>query len=142
MKVLSNELHQNFTLMLDLGSRSKKLMGDIDKMADNYMSNANKSTMETIRYKFDAAKQFSDEKVNLAVQTYELVCNVDLLMLYYNCSTPSYVQCTLQVDERIRKLDSEIAQFEAEMKLKAEIRDTLFDATRNLHQKSILISCF
>jgi len=56
-------------------------MTDIDKMADNYMSNVkknsvekNKTTMNTICCIFDGAKQFSDGKVHLAMQTYDLVC--------------------------------------------------------------------
>ena len=43
---------------------------------------------------FKKAKEISDDKVNIAVHTYELV------------------------DKHIRKLDSDLAKFEAEMKVK------------------------
>ncbi|XP_015371033.1 PREDICTED: inhibitor of growth protein 4-like [Diuraphis noxia] len=118
LKELPNELNQNLTMMLDLGSKSKELMTGIDKMADNYMLNfkknsaeENKKNMENIQQKFDAAKELSDDKVQLSIQTYELV------------------------DKHIRILDSEIAKFEAQMKLNAEIRDTVINATRNLQQQ-------
>lgn len=55
-------------------------MTDIDKMADNYMSKIhinspeeNKDAMASIERKFDAVKEFSDDKVQLSIQTYELV---------------------------------------------------------------------
>jgi len=67
--------------MLDLDSRSQKLMTNIDTMADNYLSNVKehsveekKKTMASIQQKFDAAKELSDDKVQLSIQTYELVC--------------------------------------------------------------------
>jgi len=67
--------------MLDLDSRSQKMMTNIDRMADNYMSNIKnhseeekKKTMASIQQNFDAAKELSDDKVQLSIQTYELVC--------------------------------------------------------------------
>lgn len=74
------ELQRNFTLMRDLDSRAQELMRNIDKMADDYMSNvqvisAEKKgeTLTSIQRQFDKAKEYGDDKVQLAIQTYELV---------------------------------------------------------------------
>lgn len=74
------ELQRNFTLMRDLDSRAQELMRNIDKLADDYMSNikaysADKrnETMTSIQRQFDKAKEYGDDKVQLAIQTYELV---------------------------------------------------------------------
>ncbi len=50
--------------------------------------------MENIQAMFAKAKNFGDDKVAIAIQTYELV------------------------DKHIRRLDSDLAKFEAEMKEK------------------------
>lgn len=67
--------------MKDLHSKSQKLMTDIDKMADSYMSNIkknsvdkNKKTMAIIESKFEAAKELSDDTVQVSIQNYSLVC--------------------------------------------------------------------
>lgn len=68
--------------MRDLDSRAQELMRNIDKLADDYMTNvrglsADKKTdtMTTIQRQFDKAKEYGDDKVQLAIQTYELVCS-------------------------------------------------------------------
>ncbi|XP_015371039.1 PREDICTED: inhibitor of growth protein 4-like [Diuraphis noxia] len=118
LKELPNELHRNFSLMLDLDSRSQKLMTNIDKMTGSYMLNVKKhsveekkKTMARIQQKFDAAKELSDDKVQLSIQTYELV------------------------DQRIRRLDSEIARFKSKIQLKAGIRESAFNAKKKLQLK-------
>lgn len=107
------ELQRNFTLMRDLDSRAQELMRNIDKLADDYMSNVKgytvekkNETMTSIQRQFDKAKEYGDDKVQLAIQTYELV------------------------DKHIRKLDSDLARFEA------EIQDKAISATRNIEEGS------
>jgi len=55
-------------------------MNNIDEMANSYMSNVKeysvdkkKETMASIKRQFDTAKAYSDDKVQLSIQTYELV---------------------------------------------------------------------
>ncbi|XP_050520867.1 inhibitor of growth protein 4 [Daktulosphaira vitifoliae] len=110
---LPMELKRNFTLMRDLDSRAQELMRNIDKLADDYMSNVKgyssekkNETMSSIQRQFDKAKEYGDDKVQLAIQTYELV------------------------DKHIRKLDSDLARFEA------EIQDKAISATRNVEECS------
>lgn len=74
------ELQRNFTLMRDLDSRAQELMRNIDKVADEYMSNIRgysnekkSDTLNSIQRQFDKAKEYGDDKVQLAIQTYELV---------------------------------------------------------------------
>jgi len=112
-KNLPVELQRNFTLMRDLDSRAQELMRNIDKLADDYMSNVKgyptdkkNETMTSIQRQFDKAKEYGDDKVQLAIQTYELV------------------------DKHIRKLDSDLARFEA------EIQDKAISATRNVEESS------
>lgn len=96
------ELQRNFTLMRDLDTRAQGLMRTIDQMADNYLRNINsmsiekrKEQMDEIQKQFNKAKEYGDDKVQLAIQTYELV------------------------DKHIRRLDSDLARFEAEIQDKA-----------------------
>jgi len=56
-------------------------MCNIDEMADDYLSNINtysgdikKEKKTDIQRQFDKAKALSDDKVQLSIQTYELVC--------------------------------------------------------------------
>lgn len=96
------ELQRNFTLMRDLDARAQSLMKDIDKLADDYLRNLKKESSEKskeqlshIQSLFNKAKEYGDDKVQLAIQTYELV------------------------DKHIRRLDSDLARFEAEIQDKA-----------------------
>lgn len=98
MEHLPIELQRNFTLMRDLDARAQGLMKDIDKRADDYLRNIKKETPEKkkeqltyIQNLFNKAKEYGDDKVQLAIQTYELV------------------------DKHIRRLDSDLARFEAEI---------------------------
>lgn len=59
-----------------------ELLRDIDKMADEYLvgvrgmkSEKRKEHFSTIQKLFGQSKKFGDEKVQLALQTYELVSN-------------------------------------------------------------------
>ncbi len=59
-----------------------------------------KKEMEKIQSMFTKAKAFGDDKVNIAIQTYELV------------------------DKHIRRLDADLAKFESEMKEKGRLSQT------------------
>ncbi|XP_046668253.1 inhibitor of growth protein 5 [Homalodisca vitripennis] len=96
------ELQRNFTLMRDLDARAQNVMRNIDKMADEYLQNIKllspdkkKEKMNDIMAQFNKAKEYGDDKVQLAIQTYELV------------------------DKHIRRLDSDLARFESEIQDKA-----------------------
>lgn len=76
------ELQRNLTLMKDLDSRAQNIMCDIDKLADDYMTNGNSysahrktETMAYIQREFTKTKEYGDDKVQLSIQTYELVNN-------------------------------------------------------------------
>jgi len=96
------ELQRNFTLMRDLDSRAQTLMKNIDSLADTYLKNKknfnqeqSKEQLDKIQGLFNKAKEYGDDKVQLAIQTYELV------------------------DKHIRRLDSDLARFESEIQDKA-----------------------
>ncbi|XP_060858931.1 inhibitor of growth protein 4-like [Metopolophium dirhodum] len=115
---LPEELQQNLTLMLDLNSKSRKLMDEADKMADDYISNIRKYSVEKqkgimskIQSKFDEAKNISDDKVQLSIQNYALV------------------------DKHIRKLDTELLRFKGKTQLQTDMRDTAIKAKINLPPK-------
>lgn len=74
------ELQRNFTLMRDLDTRAQSVMRNIDEMADEFMSSIKdlpserrKEKMSEIQVQFNKAKEYGDDKVQLAIQTYELV---------------------------------------------------------------------
>lgn len=108
--------------MRDLDTRAQGLMRTIDQMADNYLRNINsmsvekrKEQMEEIQNQFNKAKEYGDDKVQLAIQTYELV------------------------DKHIRRLDSDLARFEAEIQDKA-LSKTLPDESGSQRSMYNLIS--
>ncbi|CAH1731004.1 inhibitor of growth protein 5-like isoform X1 [Aphis gossypii] len=118
LESLPVELQRNFTLMRDLDSRTQTLMCNIDKLADDYLSNVKgyapdkkSEALTSIQRQFNKAKEYGDDKVQLAIQTYELV------------------------DKHIRKLDSDLARFEA------EIQDKSIGATRNIEGNSQKQGC-
>ncbi|XP_053694523.1 inhibitor of growth protein 4 isoform X1 [Sabethes cyaneus] len=99
---LPNELKRNFTLMRDLDSRAQTLMKSIDEKANEFMKqlvntkenfpeDVKKEKLRAIQELFNKAKEYGDDKVQLAIQTYELV------------------------DKHIRRLDSDLARFEGEI---------------------------
>jgi len=99
LEALPGELRRNFTLMHDLDHKNKSLLQEIDTASDEYLrkardlsSSQKASEMEKIQKIFRKAKEHGDEKVNIAIQTYEMV------------------------DKHIRRLDSDLAKFEAEMR--------------------------
>ena len=85
--------------MHDLDQKNRTLLQNIDEASDEYLRKARdlstsqkSSEMDKIQKMFKKAKDHGDEKVNIAIATYEMV------------------------DKHIRKLDSDLAKFEAEMK--------------------------
>merc|ERR1719284_1911578 len=90
--------------MHDLDTKNKDILVDIDSASDDYLKKVRdlspakrKAEMEKIQRMFKKAKELSDEKVNIAVATYEMI------------------------DKHIRKLDSDLAKFESEMKDKGRL---------------------
>ncbi|XP_024081050.1 inhibitor of growth protein 5 isoform X2 [Cimex lectularius] len=84
--------------MRDLDTRAQNVMRNIDQLADDFMANLKnltsekrKEAMADIQQQFNKAKEYGDDKVQLAIQTYELV------------------------DKHIRRLDSDLARFESEI---------------------------
>ncbi|XP_064610405.1 inhibitor of growth protein 4-like [Liolophura sinensis] len=102
LESLPTELQRNFTLMRDLDQRAQDLMKEIDKMAEEYLENVRQMSPEKrtqhlaeIQKRFGKSREFGDDKVQLAMQTYEMV------------------------DKHIRKLDADLARFEADLKEKS-----------------------
>ncbi|XP_038855370.1 inhibitor of growth protein 5-like isoform X2 [Salvelinus namaycush] len=98
------ELQRNFTLMQDLDNRTEEKKGEIDKLAEEYISSVRNLASEQrvehlqkIQSAYSKCKEFSDDKVQLAMQTYEMV------------------------DKHIRRLDADLARFENELKEKLEV---------------------
>merc|ERR1719412_2966369 len=90
--------------MNELDTKNKDILVEIDTASDEYLRKVRdlspgkrKAEMEKIQKMFKQAKEISDDKVNIAVHTYELV------------------------DKHIRKLDSDLAKFESEMKEKGRL---------------------
>ncbi|XP_018596798.1 inhibitor of growth protein 5a [Scleropages formosus] len=119
------ELQRNFTLMRDLDHRTEEKKGEIDQLAKEYIANVRSLASEQrvehlqkIQAAYSKCKEYSDDKVQLAMQTYEMV------------------------DKHIRRLDADLARFENELKEKLEVssyenleRRTLKKGTRNLKEK-------
>lgn len=87
--------------MRELDTRAQTLMKQIDEKAsdtmktisgkDNLSEEDRKAKLKQIQELFTKAKEYGDDKVQLAIQTYELV------------------------DKHIRRLDSDLARFEGEI---------------------------
>ncbi|XP_018593105.1 inhibitor of growth protein 4 [Scleropages formosus] len=112
------ELQRNFQLMRDLDQRTEDLKKQIDSMACEYTANARTlssdqkvSLLRQIQQSYSKCKEFGDDKVQLAMQTYEMV------------------------DKHIRRLDTDLARFEADLKEK-QIESTDYDSTSSKGKKS------
>jgi len=104
---LPTQLKSNFSRMHELDKRNRETMVQIDSSSDEYLRKVRdlspskrKLEMEKIQKMFKKSKEMSDDKVQIALQTYELV------------------------DKHIRKLDSDLANFESEMKEKGRLSQT------------------
>ncbi|TRY69549.1 hypothetical protein TCAL_07622 [Tigriopus californicus] len=107
LESLPGDLRRNFTLMHDLDRKNRTILQEADALADEYLSKVRDLTssdrkveMEKIQSRFGKAKIHGDDKVAIAIQTYELV------------------------DKHIRRLDADLAKFEAEMKEKGRLSQT------------------
>lgn len=75
------ELERNLNLMRDLNSRAQDLMVTIDELGDEFFDSvkarkdaeSRSSLLNDINSRFSTVKEYSDDKVQLSVQTYELV---------------------------------------------------------------------
>lgn len=83
----------------DLDQRAHDLLDDIDKLCEEYISKVRdlppierKDFFSKIENAFQKSREYGDDKVQLAVQTYEMV------------------------DKHIRRLDSDLSRFEDELK--------------------------
>uniref|UniRef100_A0A3Q4BLI5 Inhibitor of growth protein n=1 Tax=Mola mola TaxID=94237 RepID=A0A3Q4BLI5_MOLML len=113
------ELQRNFNLMRDLDQRTEDLKGQIDSLAKEYTANARTlsseqklSILKQIQQSYSKCKEFGDDKVQLAMQTYEMV------------------------DKHIRRLDTDLARFEADLKEK-QIESTDYDSTSSKGKKGV-----
>jgi hypothetical protein len=102
---LSPELTRNFKTIYDLDTKVQNILIEIDELKASYLSNIKSMDTETrllkmkeIDKKYELSKRFSDEKVQLANNTYELV------------------------DKHIRRLDTDLARFELEYKEKSSLQ--------------------
>ncbi|GBM41679.1 Inhibitor of growth protein 4 [Araneus ventricosus] len=102
LETLPTELQRNFTLMRDLDTRTKDEVQNVDKICKEFLEKIESLTDEEmaeetnkIRKMFKKAQDYGDDKVQLAMQTYEMV------------------------DKHIRRLDADLARFEADLKDKA-----------------------
>ncbi|KAJ1062204.1 hypothetical protein K5549_008546 [Capra hircus] len=94
------------------------LKAEIDKLASEYMSSARSRSSEEklallrqIQEAYGKCKEFGDDKVQLAMQTYEMV------------------------DKHIRRLDTDLARFEADLKEK-QIESSDYDSSSSKGKKS------
>ncbi|MEE6485786.1 hypothetical protein FKM82_014405 [Ascaphus truei] len=73
------ELQRNFQLMRDLDQRTEDLKSHIDRLSCQYMSNARSMSSEEklqllrqVQGAYGKCKEYGDDKVQLAMQTYEM----------------------------------------------------------------------
>ncbi|VDP10369.1 unnamed protein product [Soboliphyme baturini] len=103
---LPAEFQRNLLLLRELDERTLKNLRGLDKLSKSYMTGIKdvstkrmKALYEEIRQLFYKTKSLGDEKVQLSIQTYEMV------------------------DRHIRRLDSDMVRFEKELKRRAEAGD-------------------
>lgn len=101
---LPYDLQRNFSLQRDLDQRAHDLLDDIDKLCEDYISKVRelppverKEFFAKIEAAFQKSREYGDDKVQLAVQTYEMV------------------------DKHIRRLDSDLTRFEEELKQQRQL---------------------
>jgi inhibitor of growth protein 5 len=136
-------------------------MKKIDELATEYLegiayptkgssgSVKREELMSTIQQLFNKAKEYGDDKVQLAIQTYELVSttsmtlfSLDLMLSSNSVASTVYLCVCLQVDKHIRRLDSDLARFEAEIQEKAAASSVRsVEETGGNKSKSMLIFC-
>uniref|UniRef100_A0A4X2M324 Inhibitor of growth family member 5 n=1 Tax=Vombatus ursinus TaxID=29139 RepID=A0A4X2M324_VOMUR len=112
------ELQRNFQLMRELDQRTEDKKAEIDILAAEYISTVRNLSpaqrvehLQKIQSAYSKCKEYSDDKVQLAMQTYEMV------------------------DKHIRRLDADLARFEADLKEKMEGSDLESSGGRGLKSK-------
>ncbi|KAL2301001.1 hypothetical protein Nmel_011557 [Mimus melanotis] len=115
------ELQRNFQLMRELDQRTEDKKAEIDSLAAAYIESVKNMLPEErvehlrkIQSAYSKCKEYSDDKVQLAMQTYEMV------------------------DKHIRRLDADLARFEADLKDKLEGSDFETSGSRSLKSGYIL----
>lgn len=108
---LPYDLQRNFSLQRDLDQRAHDLLDDIDKLCEEYISKVRelppterKDFFGKIEIAFQKSREYGDDKVQLAVQTYEMV------------------------DKHIRRLDSDLSRFEEELKQQHQLQQNAANA--------------
>ena len=98
MSTLPSEIKRNFALLRELDQRTKETLDRIERDSKECFAKTTKSELEKRRDGRDRIRQYyvtclelADEKVGLAVQTYEMV------------------------DKNIRRLDVDLRKFEQEL---------------------------
>lgn len=79
------------TLMKQIDDKATDMMKSTVNVKENMSEDEKKTKLKHIQELFTKAKEYGDDKVQLAIQTYELV------------------------DKHIRRLDSDLARFEGEI---------------------------
>lgn len=120
LESLPTELQRNFNLMRDLDQKAQDLMEEIDEKAEGYLLTVRSLSPEkrttllaAIQKLFGKSREFGDDKVQLAMQTYEMV------------------------DKHIRKLDADLARFEADLKEKSISQPKPDDKTETVGKKGL-----
>lgn len=119
---LPAELHQNFSMMCKFDSHKQELVRDIDTQTQNLFSNfegmslqEREEAINKIHDSFDKTDKCSDDKMQLSTKSYEIV------------------------DKHIRRLDADLAKYEAALQYKATKRQFGFvpskDGTKAYSQK-------
>jgi hypothetical protein len=112
--------------MRELDNRAQSLMKSIDEKStemmkstiakENLSEEEKKTKLKHIQELFTKAKEYGDDKVQLAIQTYELVDKVRALL---SCKMLFVIY--LSYLQHIRRLDSDLARFEGEIQDKTAI---------------------
>ena len=94
------ELQRNFSLMRDLDQRTQDTLREIDENVKDYKKSVSSLTQDERKKRlskidelYQKAKEYSDDKVQLAMQMYEMV------------------------DKHIRRLDNDLGRFEQELQV-------------------------
>jgi len=98
---LPAEIRRNFALMRELDARSQEIIDRVNKGTKEYVQNGKRGAKDLngersskqMKQDLKTCLEYGDEKVALAVQTYELV------------------------DKHIRRLDTDLKRFEAELEV-------------------------
>ena len=94
------ELQRNFSLMRDLDQRTQDTLREVDDSVKDYKKSVSSLTQDERKKRlskidelYQKAKEYSDDKVQLAMQMYEMV------------------------DKHIRRLDNDLGRFEQELQV-------------------------